>query len=58
MATKADIKAQVDYKYEQGMEKGAMCKAIETAGNLKANGVDSGLVAKCTGLTVRQVEEL
>lgn len=58
MTTKVDIKAQMDYKYEQGMEKGAMCKAIETARNFKANGVDAGLIAKCTGLTVRQVEEL
>ena len=58
MTTRVDIKAQMDYKYEQGMENGAMCKAIETARNLKVNGVDAGLIAKCTGLTVRQVEEL
>ncbi len=48
MTTRVDIKAQMDYKYEQGMENGAMCKAIETARNLKVNGVDAGLIAKCT----------
>lgn len=49
MTTKADIKAQLNYKYEQGMEKGiaegekkgAMCKAVETARNLKESGVAS-----------------
>lgn len=44
--------------YKRGREEGSMGKAIETARNLKANGVDIALIAKCTGLTVGQIEEL
>lgn len=43
---------------EEGREEGAMDKAIETARNLKVNGVDIALIAKCTGLTNEQVAEL
>lgn len=44
--------------YKRGREEEAMGKAIETARNLKANGVDIVLIAKCTGLTKEQVAEL
>ena len=43
---------------EAGREEGAMNKAIETAKNLKENGVDMELIAKCTGLSVEQIKGL
>ena len=54
MTTKRDIRAQMDYKYEQGMEK----KAIEAARVLLDEGIDDSVIIKCTGLTVEQVEKL
>ena len=43
---------------EQGREEGAMNKAIETARNLKINGVDIELIARCTGLSEEEVKNL
>lgn len=43
---------------EEGREEGAAAKAIETAKNLKAKGIDSNTIAECTGLTAEQVAEL
>lgn len=74
MATEQDIRNQIEYgRYEghkkgreegrleglaEGEAKGAALKAIETARNFKANGIDAVLIARCTGLTVEEVEEL
>ncbi len=62
MTTKADIKAQMDYKYEQGMEKGMekgkMDEKIGIAKNLISLGIADEVIAKSTGLTVEQIEEM
>ncbi len=42
----------------EGVQKGASAKAVETAKNLKAKGIDSNTIAECTGLTAEQVAEL
>ena len=43
---------------EEGIAEGAAGKAAETAKNLKAKGIDSKIIAECTGLTAEQVAEL
>ena len=43
---------------EEGLVEGAQQKAVETARNLKAAGVDINIIAKCVGLSVEEVEKL
>jgi len=43
---------------EEGIEEGSRQKAVETARNLKAAGVDVNIIAKCVGLSVEEVEKL
>ena len=43
---------------EEGIEEGSRQKAVETARNLKAAGVDVNIIAKCVGLSVEEVEQL
>ncbi len=62
MTTKADIKAQMDYKYEQGLEKGVekgkMDEKNGIAKNLISLGIADEVIAKSTGLMVEQIEEM
>ena len=58
MTTKADSKAQMDYKYEQGLEKGKMDEKNGIAKNLISLGIADEVIAKSTGLTVEQIEEM
>lgn len=43
---------------EEGRAEGAAGKAVETAKNFKAKGIDSKIIAECTGLALEQVAEL
>ena len=46
-------------KYEQGIEKGSLLKAKQTATALLSNGKLSCVeIAECSGLSIKQVEEL
>ncbi|MDE5733169.1 MAG: hypothetical protein K2H95_09115, partial [Bacteroidales bacterium] len=58
MTTKRDIRAQMDYKYEQGMEKGKMDEKIGIAKAMLDEGMDDSVIAKLTGLPVEQISEL
>ncbi|MCQ2126250.1 MAG: Rpn family recombination-promoting nuclease/putative transposase [Bacteroidaceae bacterium] len=42
----------------EGRAEGALDKAYETARNLKAENIPADVIAKCTGLTLEQVENL
>ena len=44
--------------YEEGRTKGAEQKAIETAINLLNEGISIEQVARCTGLSLKTVEQL
>ena len=44
--------------YEEGRTKGAEQKAIETARNLLTEGLSIEQVARCTGLSLKTVEQL
>ena len=44
--------------YEEGRTKGAEQKAIETARNLLNEGISIEQVARCTGLSLKTVEQL
>ena len=43
---------------EKGLQQGIQQTKIETARNFKANGVSIEVIAKCTGLSVEEVEKL
>ncbi len=62
MNTARDIRNQIDYARECGIEQGkAEGKAEEKltiARNLKQMGVDSAVIAESTGLTVEEIEKL
>jgi predicted transposase/invertase (TIGR01784 family) len=52
----------LDVRYEEGFEEGhedgEKTKAIETARSMKADGVEDALIAKYTGLTLAEIEEI
>lgn len=62
MTTERDIKNQIEYARDDGMEKGrqegAREKAIQTAQVLLDLGVAIDIIAKGTGLSVEEVEAL
>ena len=43
---------------QQGIKQGAQQKAVETAKNLKTNGIDINIIAECTGLSIEEVQKL
>ena len=43
---------------EKGLQQGIQQTKIETARNFKANGVSTDIIAKCTGLSMEEVESL
>ena len=66
MTTARDIHNQIAYAKKEGLEQGLIrgreegvkAKALETARNLKAAGVDVSVIAQCTGLTFEVVNHL
>lgn len=54
MMNKRDIANQIQYAKEEGMAEGK----IETARNLKAEGIATEIITRCTGLTREQVQAL
>ena len=64
---KADERAKGEYMIEpliiqdskrEGRKEGRQEKAVEDARNLKENGVDIQLIAKCVGLSVEEIKKL
>ena len=64
---KADERAKGEYMIEpliiqdskrEGRKEGRQEKAVEAARNLKENGVDIQLIAKCVGLSVEEIKKL
>ena len=59
-----DMKTELDYRWElkqerlEGREEGREEGRVETAKNLKCNGVPLELIAKCTGLSIETIEAL
>ena len=67
-----DMKTELDYEWgldcahedglkeglEQGLKRGREEGLVETAKNLKCNGVPLELIAKCTGLSIETIEAL
>lgn len=62
LLTEYDEKATMDYlrkeAMEQGIAEGEYRKARMTAANMKKEGLDFELIAKCTGLQIREIEQL
>ena len=70
MNTERDIRNQMQYQYDMGLEdgigkgieigfgQGAEKEAMRMAGRMKADGVDIYLIVKYTGLNQEQIESL
>jgi predicted transposase/invertase (TIGR01784 family) len=54
----ADIRQDIADSYEQGMERGAIANALETARRLLQEGLPSELVERATGITSEQLASL
>ena len=53
-----DQRKRLDSERDEGMLKGARLAKLEDAKNLKENGVDIEIIAKSTGLTQEEIENL
>lgn len=58
MFTEMDKILAEQYKYKTGMAEGEARKQQEIAKALKAKGIESVIIAECTGLTEEQVSKL
>jgi predicted transposase/invertase (TIGR01784 family) len=62
LSVERDWYACMEYRYEEGVEKGKQEGLIkgqyQTATNLKKSGIDLQIIADCTGLTLEEVEKL
>ncbi len=70
MNTERDIRNQMQYQYDMGLEEGiergrekwievgVEKEAMRMAGRMKADGVDIYLIVKYTGLNQEQIEKL
>ncbi len=60
MNTARDIRNQIEYAEERGIEKGRVEGKVEEkltiARNMKQKGIDSATIAECTGLSVENIE--
>ena len=55
---KEGVEQGLEQGIEQGLAKGSLQKAFESAKKLKENGVELSLIAKCTGLSLKEVQKL
>ena len=62
MNTARDIRNQIEYAREEGLEEGRAEGLAESkitiAKSMRAKGLDVRLVAECTGLTIDEIEKL
>ena len=56
MNTARDIRNQIEYAEERGIEKGRVEEKLTIARNMKQKGIDSATIAECTGLSVENIE--
>ena len=54
LSVERDWYACMEYRYEEGVEKGK----LQTAINMKKSGIDLQTIVNCTGLTLEEVEKL
>ena len=54
LSVERDWYACMEYRYEEGVEKGK----LQTAINLKKSGIDLQTIVDCTGLSMEEVEKL
>ena len=53
-----DYKNTVEYAEEKGIEKGRQEEKRNTALNMKAEGIPSDIIQRCTGLSLEEIERL
>ena len=58
MNTARDIRNQIEYAKEEGLEQGMAQEKASIAKSLKAEGIDILIISKTTGLTVEEIEKL
>ncbi|MBQ4162644.1 MAG: hypothetical protein IJD84_07180 [Parabacteroides sp.] len=62
LSVERDWYACMEYRYEEGVEKGKQEGKLEglyqTATNMKKSGIDLQTIVNCTGLTLEEVEKL
>ena len=58
MNTARDIRNQIDYAREQGIEQGKAEEQQTIARNLKRMGIDSATIAESTRLPIEEIEKL
>ena len=56
--TELDIIIENRKNYKKGLAEGAHDKAVSTAKNFLAKGIDAGTIADCTGLPLDEVKAL
>ena len=58
LSVERDWYACMEYRYEEGVEKGKKESQYQTATNMKKIGIDLQTIVNCTGLTLEEVEKL
>ena len=58
LSVERDWYACMEYRYEEGVEKGKQDGLYQTATNMKNRGIDLQTIVDCTGLTLEEVEKL
>ena len=58
LSVERDWYACMEYRYEEGVEKGKKETQYQTATNMKKIGIDLQTIVNCTGLTLEEVEKL
>ena len=58
MTTERDLRNQMIYAREEGREEGHVEEREKNARNLRGLGVDLEIIAKATGLTVEEIQNL
>ena len=58
LSVERDWYACMEYRYEEGVEKGKKESQYQIATNMKKIGIDLQTIVNCTGLTLDEVEKL
>ncbi|MBR1574171.1 MAG: hypothetical protein IJ652_04920, partial [Bacteroidales bacterium] len=58
MTTERDIRNQIAYARQEGIEKGLKQGVLTVARNLKASGIPIETIVRTTGLTIEQIQNL
>jgi len=58
LSVERDLSAALDTSFEDGMEKGKIEEQRLIAANFKKQGINIETIALCTGLSVKEVNEL